>query len=68
MKHRPVRKLRIARETLRRLEGVSLQGVAGGATNERSICVCLTNQDSVCVCETETCITLEFTNCNLCVG
>lgn len=66
MKHRRTRKLTISRETLRRLEGNPLRQVAGGATNERSVCVCLTNQDSICICETDLCITDIYTNCNLC--
>jgi len=64
MRHRRVRRLKIARETLGRLEADRLQGVAAGATGR----ACPTNQDSVCICETDLCITLAYTNCNLCVG
>ena len=66
MKHRRNGKLTVARETLRRLGGSALRQVAGGATNERSVCVCATDQDSICICITDLCITLEYSNCNLC--
>jgi hypothetical protein len=41
--------------------------VAGRGT-AASVCACQTDQESFCICETEMCITLEFTNCNLCIG
>jgi hypothetical protein len=66
MKRRQIRKLTISRETLRRLEGDPLRKVAGGATNERSVCVCQTDQDTICICITDLCITDIYTNCNLC--
>jgi len=66
MKHRRTQKLTISRETLRRLEGDPLRKVAGGATHERSVCVCQTNQDTICICITDLCITDIYTNCNLC--
>jgi hypothetical protein len=60
------RKLKIARETLARLEPSDLGQAAGGATNERSVCVCQTNQDSICICETHICVSLNYTGCALC--
>lgn len=66
MKHGQKRKLTIARETLVRLEPSALGEAAGGATNERSVCVCQTNQDSICVCETHICVSRDYTGCVLC--
>ena len=50
------RKLAIARETLGPLEEGGLKNAAGAAT---------TRIASVCICETDLCITLQYSNCNI---
>ena len=59
MKRRMPRKLTVARETLGRLEEGSLKHAAGAATFK------CTNFASVCVCETDLCVTLQYSNCNV---
>jgi hypothetical protein len=56
MKRRMPRKLTVARETLGRLEEGGLKHAAGAAT---------TNIASICICETDLCITLQYSNCNI---
>ena len=56
MKKRALRKLTVTRETLQRLEAESLPGAAGGATT-----TCAT----FCNCQTDLCITLQYSNCNV---
>jgi len=68
MRSRPIRKLRVARETLVRLGGSHLGKVAGGDTTPPSVCTCLTNVETQCWCESQICYTAYFTNCIDCLG
>lgn len=68
MRSRPIRKLRIAKETLGRLEDSRLRGAAGASTAPISNCVCLTVIDTECYCESQICYTAYFTNCPDCLG
>jgi hypothetical protein len=56
MKRRMPHKLTVARETLGRLEEGGLKHAAGAATTKIA---------SVCICETDLCITLQYSNCNI---
>ena len=64
----PIRKLRIAKETLGRLEGSRLREAAGGDTAPPTQCTCLTLVEGQCNCESQICFTAYFTNCIDCVG
>lgn len=68
MKQRQIRRLKVAKETLGRLEGGRLKGVAGGDTTPPSQCTCLTLVESQCWCESQICFTALFTNCAECNG
>ena len=58
MRKQSIRKLTIARETLRRLEDQGLEGVLGGS-RAPSI-------ESVCICDTDLCVSAGHTGCTAC--
>jgi hypothetical protein len=58
MRKQSLRKLTIARETLRRLEDQGLQGAFGGG-RAPSI-------ESVCICDTDLCVSAGRTGCTAC--
>ena len=58
MRKQSLKKLTIARETLRRLEERGLQDVLGGA-HAPSI-------ESVCICDTDLCVSAGHTGCTAC--
>ena len=54
MRKREIRKLTLAKETLRNLEERRLQQVAGGTG------------ESICICDTDLCVSGLWTNCIEC--
>jgi len=54
---RQIRKLTLARETLRRLEDASLRKAVAGRP---------TNQESLCICFTDICVSEGYTECSTC--
>jgi hypothetical protein len=61
MKKQRVRKLTIARETLRRLEEQGLQDAQGGSGR-----TCAVSIESICFCLTDLCISEGYTGCVAC--
>jgi hypothetical protein len=59
MKKQSLRKMTIARETLRRLEDQGLAGAQGGSHQAPSFA-------TACVCVTELCVSAGFTGCTTC--
>jgi hypothetical protein len=58
MRKQSLRKLTIARETLRRLEDQGLHGAFGGS-RAPSI-------ESICICDTDLCVSAGHTGCTAC--
>lgn len=58
MRKQSLRKLTIARETLRRLEEQSLQGAVGGSRAP--------SVESICICDTDLCVSAGRTGCTAC--
>ncbi|HEV7508166.1 MAG TPA: hypothetical protein VGS07_25005 [Thermoanaerobaculia bacterium] len=61
MKKQRLRKLTIARETLRRLEEQGLQDAQGGSGR-----TCAPSIESICFCLTDLCISEGYTGCVAC--
>ncbi|HEY2292116.1 MAG TPA: hypothetical protein VGM86_15560 [Thermoanaerobaculia bacterium] len=58
MRKQNLKKLTIARETLRRLEDQGLQGVLGGSR--------FPSIESICICDTDLCVSAGHTGCTAC--
>jgi len=58
MRKQSLKKLTIARETLRHLEDQGLQGTFGGSR--------FPSIESVCFCDTDLCVSAGYTGCTAC--